>query len=360
MPTLAQKIGRLIIVGFDGLSPDDSGVRDVSHLITLGLVGGVIAFRHNIASRSQITALNTYFQALTSKNNTPLLIAIDQEGGHVIRTNAINGYDTIPSAKEFSYLPPEKQHESSQKLASELADLGFNFNFAPCLDLDLGCPVISGYERSYGKSVSDVIACAQNVCMAHRHAGVIPCLKHYPGHGSAQGDTHEGIVDVTNTYQVCEGDVFHQMVRAGFHDAIMTGHLYNNAWDPDMPATLSWRVLDNLRKEGFKGIIVSDDMHMGAIIRKFQKTRMGDETDYRGYDSVSAAIAALRAGCDMLIFSCNPSAAKGIKNFSKDYAFVHQITTGVCVAIEKSSLLKSAIEEKYLRIQKISSQYEIQ
>lgn len=353
MMTLEQKIGQLVILGFNGLTEDDDGVREITNLISLGMAGGVIHFRRNIASESQVKQLNAALQDANPRD-LPLLISIDQEGGPVVRTNHIEDVSVYPSAKVFAKLSVKKQQEAAERLAFRLKARGFNFNFAPCVDLDLGSPVISGYERSYSDDPETVKNCAKVVCKAHHDAKVIPCLKHYPGHGSARGDTHEDMIDVTQTYSRTEAKVFHDLVAENVSDVIMTAHLFHKEWDVAKPATMARGVLKNLRDHGFDGVIISDDMHMGAIIKKFRKsTKDENPSEYNGYDAVEAAVSALNAGCDMLIYSCNASAAKGVANYSESLGFVPRLIKGIAAEVKSGRVSEESLDAKLGRIDKI-------
>lgn len=350
MLTLEQKIGQLLILGFVGTGEKDPGVKEITNLISLSMAGGVIHFRRNIASESQIIALNASFQA-ANPSHVPLLIACDQEGGSVVRTANIEDVSVYPCAKVFAGLGLAQQHHASKMLASRLHARGFNFNFAPCVDLDRGCPVISAHGRSFSSDPTRVVQCAKIVCQAHRDAGVIPCLKHYPGHGSAQGDTHEALVDVTKTHALAETQVFHRLVKDKAADAIMTAHLYHTDWHEDYPATMAQRVLSGLRAQGFTGVIISDDMHMGAIIQQFQMPHAADgDRDYRTYDYVRGALAAFKAGCDLLIYGCNASAAKGVSHFAENLDFIPRLIHEISAHVRAGNMSEKMIEDKYARV----------
>jgi beta-N-acetylhexosaminidase len=164
---------------------------------------------------------------------------------------------------------------------------------------------------------------------AHRAHGVATCAKHFPGHGSARGDTHVGFVDVTTTWHERELVPFQRLIEAGLCDAIMSAHVFNAKLDPERPATLSRAVLTGILRErlGFRGVVLSDDMEMGAI-----SSRYGLE---------NSVPAALEAGVDVLCFG---------NNLSFDPDIAPKAIEILARAVEAGRISEQRIEESYQRV----------
>lgn len=316
-------IARRVIIGFDGTSKDDEGVKRVCADLKAGNAAGVILFNYNIVNPEQTRQLIADLKAAAGR---PILIAVDQEGGKVQRLKADKGFTTYTSAhKVASTMTPEEAYDHYHALARELADLGFNLNFGPVLDLHsrageegAACPVIGGLERSYGSDPETITKYATAFVKAHKDAGVQTCLKHYPGHGLASSDSHAGFVDITKTFQPIEREPFRLMIKAGLADMIMTAHLMDKRVDEKDPTSISQTVLQKwLRSEdGFKGQIITDDLHMGAIGEK--------------YPMADAVVKAINAGSDLIIISNNKNAAPKAQHFEYIHdlpAFYAQVQT---------------------------------
>jgi beta-N-acetylhexosaminidase len=255
---------------------------------------------------------------LQSQAAIPLLVAIDQEGGRVNRLKADYGFPPSVSHEELGRLDqPAATRRHSALIAHTLAELGINLNLAPVVDLDANPdnPIIKGKGRSFSSDPEAVARHAAEFVKAHRARGVLACAKHFPGHGSAAGDTHLGLVDVTATWHERELLPFQRLIAAGLCDAIMSAHVFNRRLDTERPATLSRAVITGLLREqlGFAGIVISDDMEMKAI-----------SGHYGLENSVPAAIAA---GVDVLCFGNNLSYDPGIAD--KALAILeHAVTSG--------------------------------
>jgi beta-N-acetylhexosaminidase len=154
-------------------------------------------------------------------------------------------------------------------------------------------PVIAAYERSFSADPDIVTEHALEFTKAHHEQGVLCTLKHFPGHGSSTGDSHRGLVDITDTWSRTELEPYRNIIEAGQADAIMTAHVFNANLDPERPATLSKPTITGILREAldYDGVVISDDMQMGAIAQ---------------YYGLEAAIqAAIEAGVDILAFANN-------------------------------------------------------
>jgi len=270
-------IGRMFMVGFRGqdVEADDWIFQAIAEyhigsviLFARNMAGGV----QNISGPEQLSELTT--QLRDAAGMRPLCISVDQEGGMICRLREDDGFPASLSARDLACLSDEEIQAQAGRMAQTLAAMGINWNLAPVVDLDLNPdnPIIGRYGRSFGVDPEQVAHMARLFIQAHHQAGVGCCLKHFPGHGSAGQDSHEGFVDVTDCWQEHELTPFARLIDEGCADAVMTGHLINRRLDPaGLPATMSRPVLhDLLRKElGFAGVIVSDDLQMGAITRRW-------------------------------------------------------------------------------------------
>lgn len=304
--TLDEAIGQMLLVGFRGTAVDSTNhiFRDLRDYH----VGSVILFDYdaptgtrgrNIRSASQVKALCAQLRAL----NPDLLIGIDQEGGYVSRLSTRYGFPKTLSAQRSATLGIDSVRSQARLTAGMLASLGINLNFAPVADVNVNpsCPVIGAIERSFSVDTAAVARCCEVWIEEQRAKGVVSCLKHFPGHGSAKGDTHKGLVDVTKTWQrrelapyraICSSPTG-EVPEGGRGMMVMTAHVINRQLDPaGLPASLSPKITSYLRDTlGFQGVIVTDDLAMGAISSQYsleQTVRM-----------------ALEAGADLLCLSNN-------------------------------------------------------
>ncbi|MGC9456626.1 MAG: glycoside hydrolase family 3 protein [Halothiobacillaceae bacterium] len=296
---IRQDAAQLLIVGFRGKTVQEAN-RIVQDIEQLG-IGGVILFDRDVALKSDRNISNPIqlrqlVTELQWRAGNSLLVAIDQEGGYVNRLKPDYGFPPTHSALYFGQLDqPEVTRSEAEQTARTLRGLGINLNFAPVVDLNINpdSPAIGRWERSYSADPEVVIRQATAVIDAHAEQGVANALKHFPGHGSATADSHQGFVDITDTWQPVELTPYRRLVTEGKVPVVMTAHVYNAHLDPEYPATLSRPILTGLLREeiGFDGLIVTDDMQMGAI---------ADE-----YGLETAIEKALNAGVDMLIFANN-------------------------------------------------------
>ncbi len=335
--TLREKIGQMLLVGFRGCTPAECALaeRDIRE----HHVGGVILFdqemadplrpRRNIESPAQVKQLVAHLQA---QARVPLLVAIDQEGGRVNRLKPDYGFPASLSHEELGRLDqPAETHRHAEATARTLASLGINWNLAPVVDLDANPdnPIIKGKGRSFSADPEMVVRHAAEFVRAHRAAGVLCCAKHFPGHGSAAGDTHLGLVDVTNTWNERELVPFQRLIAADLCDAIMSAHVFNARLDSQRPATLSRAVITGLLRGqlGFTGVITSDDMEMKAISAH--------------YGLENSVLAAVEAGIDVLCFG---------NNMSYDPAIAARAVAILVRAVESGRIPESRIDESHQRV----------
>lgn len=342
-PSLDEKIGQMLMLGFRGLSAeaDSAIVQDIRErhigsvvLFNYDVAGG--SFRRNIESPEQLQRLTA---SLQQHAQIPLLIAVDQEGGYVSRLRAEDGFPPTVSAQHLGEADDvEITRQHAETVAHTLAHAGINFNLAPCVDLNLNPenPVIGGVERSFGADPATVVRHAQSWIDAHRAHGVRTCIKHFPGHGSSMGDTHDGFTDVTNTWTETELEPFVTLLERRRCDAIMTSHIFNANLDPQLPATLSHRIIVGLLREqmGYNGVVVSDDLGMRAI------------TD--GYGFEESVALAVKAGVDILAIGRN---TKFESEHVADAAT--RAVTHLRQLVETGEISEERINRSYQRIQQL-------
>jgi beta-N-acetylhexosaminidase len=305
MDDLRRRIGKAIVVGVRGADPGSAALREDLELCAQAGIGGVILFdrdlpgggARNIESPAQVRELT---RCLRETLGDGLLIMIDQEGGRVARLGARCGFDPGISAAGFAHLGESAQRSAAGEQAFQLASLGINVNLAPVVDLSISrdSAVITGLDRSFGSDADHVIACARVWIEAHRRAGVASCLKHFPGHGSASGDTHTGLVEITGRATRDRELAPFRALSGEPGVLMMTGHLLEGGIDDALPASLSGAHTDGvLRRElGFDGVVVTDSIDMGAITSR--------------WSTGEAAALAFGAGADLVLDGVNAPGPK--------------------------------------------------
>ncbi|MCH9740150.1 MAG: glycosyl hydrolase [Epsilonproteobacteria bacterium] len=277
--SLEQKIGSMLMVGFMGtLAPKNSQIcKDIAKYD----LGSVILFDvnptnklkpKNFVSKAQVSKLTEQLQACSRDGK--LLIAVDQEGGRVQRLKSKYGfYGKFPKAKEVRCLTDNKVMQHYQKMGAELQSVGINYNLAPDVDLAINKKnrVIYKLGRSFGTDPKEVVHYSSIFIDAMHQNGVLTSAKHFPGHGSSLGDTHKGFVDVTNLWKKKELEPYKILTQKGVLDTVMVAHVFNKKLDAKYPATLSHKTVNGLlrAKLGFDGVVITDDLQMGAIANKY-------------------------------------------------------------------------------------------
>jgi beta-N-acetylhexosaminidase len=288
---LQQKIGQLLMVGFDALAANEH----ITRLIREQKIGGVILFRRNVHTPEQVSKLCRELQEINAEvSDVPLLISLDQEGGMVMRIE--QGVTPLPAAMAFQQAGSSADCEKLGFInGDEMRQIGINMLLAPVLDVNNNRlnPVIG--VRAYGEDADTVVEYGMAAVRGLQDAGVIATAKHFPGHGDTAVDTHYGMASVPHDrarLDAVELRPFKAAIAAGI-DAIMTAHVMFPAIEPDasVPATLSKAVLtDLLRGEmGFEGVVISDCLEMAAISE--------------GIGVAKGAVATLQAGCDIVLVS---------------------------------------------------------
>ncbi len=284
--------GQLLLVGLHATAAD--GDAEVERLLCQARVGGVVLFARNVVDAAQVARLTGGLHARARQcTGRRLLVAVDAEGGRVMRLAPGAGFTPTLSAEELGRANDLTLTElEGLRIGRTLAAAGIDWNLAPVVDVGYNPanPVIVGVGRSFGANPTLVLAHARAFIRGLRQAGVLTTLKHFPGHGSSYADSHVGFVDVTDTADPeIELLPYRVLIAEGLADSVMTAHVVNRRLDPDRPATLSPVAVTGLLRAGlgFDGVVVSDDLRMGAIERH--------------YGLGAAAVLALQAGVDVLL-----------------------------------------------------------
>ena len=287
-------------------------------------LGGVIFFTKDIQTKEQFKNL---IKEIKSKAIISPFLSIDQEGGRVERTENIHPRYLSP---RIAFQKGEEfLHKQSKEIALELKDYGINLNFAPCADVNTNPnnPIIG--ERSFSSNTDDVIKGINIVSDEYRTNGIIPCLKHFPGHGDADRDSHLTLPCIDLPLNVMEK--VHIRPFREKADMIMVAHLHCTCFDDEViPASLSKNAVGYLRNNiGYNGVVISDDMVMKGV---------------QDFGAVDACVMAILAGVDMFIY----------RNADKETIDIIQ---GVLNRVEKNEQLKRRILESNGRIEKLKQRY---
>ena len=338
---LEQKIGQMLMVGFHGTSakPGSRICRDIHRYN----IGAVILFDYNpvdksrpknIASKTQVAQLTRELQACSRDHR--LLIAVDQEGGRVQRLKSRYGfYGKFPKAADVVRSGTAMMKRTYEKMAKELQSVGINYDLAPVVDLDINPKnhVIHGLGRSFGKDPKTVVKYASIFMDAMHRYGVLTSLKHFPGHGSSVGDTHKGFVDVTHLWKSVELEPYRLLNRKA--DTVMVAHVFNRKLDAHYPASLSRKTVEGIlrKKLGFDGVVITDDLQMGAISQK--------------YSLAQTLALAVNAGDDILLFGnqLDPKKVVSPKN----------LVETIRLLVEQGKITPARIDTSYKRIRKLKA-----
>ncbi len=323
MSELRKKIGQMIMAGVAGAkvgAAEQSLFKDYPF-------GGVIFFRHNLKTPAQIMSL---CRALSEAGREPPpFIAVDQEGGRVNR---------LPPP--FTHFPPaaalgrannmDLAYRAGAATARELAAVGINLNFAPVLDVDSNAanPVIG--DRALGADPAAVARLGWEIARGLRDGGVIPCGKHFPGHGDTAEDSHLELPVVKKNLAGLKSIELPPFVHACRNriEALMTAHVLYPALDENFPATLSRKIVGGLLRGelGYDGVVFSDDLEMKAVSEN--------------YSVEEAARLAVLAGIDVLPFGHAIEQAIAAFDF-------------LCREVERDPELGARVEESYRRIRNL-------
>ena len=343
--TLDQLVGQLIIAGFrsDKVSNNSNIVRYIKEYN----LSGVILYdqdieknklgSRNIKSLAQLKMLTDNLQSIS---DNPLFISIDQEGGNVNRLNSSYGFPEFPSWQHIGLLDNDLITKQFAKSMSEtMTSTGINLNFAPVLDLDYGEKTYIGkLERAFSGDPKLVIKHSKIFIDTMKNDNIISCGKHFPGQGSAKGDTHNGFIDISESWSVADLLPYTELIESHHLDMIMLSHVFNNKFDPEFPASLSHETITNsLRNDlNFKGVIICDDPSMRAISDN--------------YDFEDMFVLMINSGIDLLCLG---------NNLNYDPDFIPKAVRAIRSAIEKNRISTERINESIDRIALLKKKYNL-
>lgn len=327
--TLDEKIGQMIITGFNGSEYND----DMDRLINEYKVGGVILFARNIEDSNQMIDLTRALQE--NNNNLPLFISIDEEGGRVSRLP--DDVEKFPSAFTIGLINDQQTaYENGKEIGYTLKRLGINLDYAPVLDIysNENNTVIG--DRAFSKEESIVSTMGIATMEGIEDADIIPVVKHFPGHGDTEVDSHYGLPIVYKTLEELRNFEFIPFVKAieSGCDVIMVSHIILNEVDSSNPASLSKIMIsDLLRKDlEFDKVVITDDMSMGAI------------TSIMSIEE--ACIRSIKAGCDILLLG-------------NAYEEIEQVIDSIKLKIYNGEISEEHINKSVNRILELKEKYNV-
>lgn len=316
-----EKLGQMMMIGIQGTKVDD----DSLYMLNQYHMGGVILFDRNMDSPEQVKQLTSDLQA-QSNEKVPLFIGIDEEGGDVVRM--AEKLTPPPSQKEIGATGDIEQAKTwAIKTAKSLKDMGINVNFAPVADVG------SNDKRSYSTDANTVIDFVRAATKGYQQENIIYSLKHFPGIGKGRVDSHvdSSSIDVAKEVLMAEDIIpFKTIIDENEPNDyfILVSHLKYPALDEEYPASLSSKIMtDLLRYElGYKGIIITDDMEMGAV---------ANHNDFR-----SIGVKAVKAGADIVLV-CH------------EYEHQQEVYLGLLDAVNSGEISQERIDESVKRIIKV-------
>lgn len=344
--------GQMLIMGFDGVTLQDN--HQIQDAVTKNNLGGILLFDKNlkkpdqpknISHIDQVKKLTTDLQALSQARaeqeyTLPLWICVDYEGGKVNRLKSQYGFPETMTPEAFAQLPEEKAIVEAKQMAQTLKLAGFNLNFSPLIDLNVNPdnPIIAQLHRSFSHDPLLVEKYATIIAQTLHDENITFCYKHFPGHGSSRGDSHLGIVDVSETWLPEELIPYQNLLKKSFGcDMIMSAHIINRQLDPTgLPASLSYTILTTLLRQEYHydGLIIADDLQMNAI------------TDAFGLEE--SIVMAINAGNDLLIV--------GNQCGDRDYT-VEEMIELMVKNIATGNIPQTRILESFERIKRLKARY---
>lgn len=320
-----NNVGQLIISGIKGLTL----LPEEAEFIRNSKLGGIILFAHNYQDPAQLAELVNAIQK--ERDDYPLFISVDQEGGRVIRFKT--QFTQFPSMLSLSKLDsPKLTFEVHQLLAKELVACGVNICYSPCCDILTNPENKVIGDRAFGQDVETVEKHISAAIRGLQTNGIIACAKHFPGHGNTFKDSHFDLPYVKTTLEELRERELQPFVKASKSrvEMMMMAHLMVDAIDDQLPTSLSEKAYRFLRDETkFAKIIITDDMEMKAVADR--------------YSIEEAAVMALKVGTDILLY-------RFMEDAQKAYAAINE-------AIKKRVLLKDDVEAKLNRVEKCKKEY---
>lgn len=342
--TLEEKAGQLLMVHFHG----ETANGEAETLICDTKVGGIVYYNwsNGLNSPAQVKNLSSGLQELAENNrlSIPLFIGVDQEGGRVARLK--NGFTVFPANQTLGETGnPDLAQAAAFTMGRELRAVGININFAPVVDVNINPrnPVIG--SRSFSNDPKIVLAFSEKALAGYKQANIIASLKHFPGHGDVEMDSHLALPVVDKPMSELErAELFPFAKLASSADLIMTAHLLVPALDPQNCSTLSKKTLSYLRNTlGFEGVIITDSLVMEGVLKK---CRSIDE----------AAIQALDAGCDILLLG-GKQLIGGTTNLELTAKDIQRVHRSIVNAVKNGRLSEARVDEAVRKILSLKKRY---
>ena len=329
--TLEEKIGQMVIIGLDGYSVNENTID----MIQNKKVGGFILFKKNVGDTGQLLNLINSLKENNSNNKIPLFISIDEEGGKVSRVP--DEFKNIPTNREIGKINNKNfSYEIGNILAMQLNAFGINMDFAPVLDVNTNPnnPIIG--NRSFGNDPNIVSDLGIATMKGIKDKGVIPVVKHFPGHGDTSVDSHLGLPSIENNLDrlnKVELVPFKNAIKDGA-DVVMVAHILMAKLDPDYPASMSKKVISDILRDdlNFDGVVITDDMTMGAIMKN--------------YNIEDAAIKSVNAGSDIILVCHNNDNQVNVINYLQK-------------AVKDGEISEERIDKSVYRILKLKDKYNL-
>lgn len=330
--TLEQKLGQMLIVGLEGYELSDSAKTMMEDYH----VGGFILFGSNIKDADQLLKYINDLKSYHKGKGVPLFISVDEEGGRISRIP--KAIKNLPAGKAIGAIDNEEySYEAGRLLGQKVGAFGFNMDFAPVLDINSNPknPVIG--DRSFGAKAEVVSRLGVQTMKGIQSENIIPVVKHFPGHGDTSVDSHIGLPSVENDLNRLESFElipFREAIRNDA-DCVMVAHILLPKIDADNPSTMSQIIITEILRQqlSFKGVVITDDMTMGAITKN--------------YEIGEAAVKAVKAGVDIVLVAHEGKNAKAVFD-------------ALMTAQKEGRLSEQRIEESVYRILSLKEKYHLQ
>lgn len=329
--TLEEKIGQLFMIGIE-----ENNLQEITQFLEKNKIGGVILYKRNYRTYEEMVTLINNIKSINRKNPIPIFISIDQEGGRVNRMPPeivkLKSATQITNTKDV-----EKAKESGSIIGKMLHETGISMNYAPVLDIRRFEENHAIGDRCYGETKEEVIKYGIEVMKEMQKQGVISVIKHFPGHGLTQKDSHFHIPKINKKIEELEIEdmrPFEEAIKQGA-DSIMVGHLIVKDIDKRYPASLSKKVIQTylIQKYHYQGLIITDDLKMMAI--KLH------------YNSKRAVLKAIEAGNDIIMLGL-------------PYKKVNRIIKYIIKKVKRGKISEKRIEASLAKIIKMKEKYQIE
>ncbi|MFB5087510.1 beta-N-acetylhexosaminidase [Psychrobacillus sp. PGGUH221] len=328
--SLEEKVGQMIFAGIDGTSLS----KESRLLISNDKVGGIILFKDNLKDVDQSISLLNELKGENEKNKFPIFLGVDQEGGRVSRLPELI---QLPTYQEIGRLNDSSlSYNIGNLLGKELNAFGFNLDFAPVLDINSNPknPVIG--DRSFGNNARIVSTLGIQTMKGIQHQRVIPVVKHFPGHGDTAVDSHKELPIIQKSLeelQALELIPFNDAIKNGA-DVVMVGHILLPEIDSTYPSSMSYELITNILREKlkFEGVVITDDMTMGAILNNY---KIGE-----------AAVEAVKAGNDIVLIA-------------HDYVNIKEAIDSILLAVNEGQISEERINTSVERILLLKEKYKL-